>query len=94
MIKLLTPREAAAELRCSVKILHRLVASGALRYIQVGQTKLRPRKMFTPGDLEKFIADQTRRETPLAPPQRTDRSKSTFIPFSQTMRPNAARRGA
>jgi excisionase family DNA binding protein len=57
MTDLLTPREAAAELKISVKSLRALVSAGALRYVQIGLSKRRPRKMFTPGDLETFVAD-------------------------------------
>lgn len=71
MIDLLTPRQAAAELKISVKTLRLLVAAGALRYVQIGVSDKRPRKMFTPGDLETFISNQTRRDAPLCPSTRT-----------------------
>ena len=64
MIDLLTAREAAAELRCSTRDFRKLVASGALRYVQTGVSKIRPKKMFTRDDLQAFIADRTRRESP------------------------------
>jgi len=61
---LLTPREAAARLRCSYKQLARLRLSGALKYVQVGLTERRPRWRVSEADLEEFIARHTRRDTP------------------------------
>jgi excisionase family DNA binding protein len=63
MDELLTPREAAAKLRCSIKTLNGHVASGELRYVQIGQGKKRPRRRFTRSDLEALIQHQTREES-------------------------------
>jgi Helix-turn-helix domain len=92
-----TPAEAARKLRCSDKTLRGHVASGALRYVNVGHGKKRPHRMFADADLDDFIAAQTRKDVP-APCQsdatRAHRSgtttfKSEVIAF--TARPNARR---
>jgi Helix-turn-helix domain len=61
---LLTPAEAARKLRCSIKTLSGHVASGALRYVDVGLGKKRMRRMFTDADLDNLIANQTRKDVP------------------------------
>jgi len=59
-----TPREAAAKLGCSIKTLFAHVAAGALRYVDTGRGKKRPRRMFNDADLDAFIANQTRKDVP------------------------------
>ena len=59
-----TPDEAARKLRCSVKTLLGHVASGALRYVNLGHGTKRPRYRFTDADLDDFIANQTRKDVP------------------------------
>jgi excisionase family DNA binding protein len=66
-----TPAEAARKLRCSVKTLRGHVASGALRYIQIGHGTRRPRRRFTDADLDEFVANQTRKDSP-CPSTRTE----------------------
>src|SRR6266576_2774657 len=61
---LLTSKEAAARLACSVKTLNGYVEAGALRYVAIGHGKKRPRKMFTDADLTAFIEAQTRKDVP------------------------------
>ena len=61
---LYTASEAAAKLRCSTKTLAGHVALGALRYVQTGHGTRRPRRMFTEADLDAFIANQTRQDSP------------------------------
>lgn len=61
---LLTPAEAAAKLRCSIKTLKGHIATGAVRYVIIGHGSKRPRKMFTDSDLDEFIAAQTRKDFP------------------------------
>src|SRR5262249_53512472 len=56
--------EAAAKLGCSVKTLNGHVAFGALRYVSIGHGTKRPRRMFTDADLDDFIANQTRKDSP------------------------------
>jgi hypothetical protein len=90
-----TLREAAAKLRCSVKTLNGHVASGALRYVQIGHGHKRPRRFFTDLDLDSFIADQTRKDVPCPSTKPADHriststSKSVVIGF--TARRNARR---
>src|SRR6516225_6321817 len=52
---LLTAAEAARRLRCSEKTLNGHVASGALRYVDVGHGRKRRRIRFTDADLDDFI---------------------------------------
>ena len=59
-----TPREAATKLGCSIKTLNAHVAAGELRYMIKGHGKKRPRKMFADADLDEFIANQTRKDSP------------------------------
>jgi hypothetical protein len=66
-----TPREAARKLRCSIKTLNGHVASGALRYVNVGHGRERVRRMFADADLNDFIANQTRKDVP-CPSTRTE----------------------
>src|SRR5439155_18085640 len=89
-----TPREAAAKLRCSTKMLQGHVTSGALRYIQTGLGTRRPRRMFTDADLAAFVANQTRKDSPACPstkvrirPTTSSTSNGEVIAF--TARPNA-----
>ena len=96
---LVTPREAARRLRCSIKTLNGHVASGALKYVAIGHGKRRIRRMFADSDLNDFIANKTRKDVP-CPSTRietaarrisTSTSKCEVIGF--TARRNA-RRGA
>jgi hypothetical protein len=59
-----TSAEAAARLGCSIKTLNGHIASGTLRYVITGHGNKRPRRMFTDGDLNTFIANQTRKDSP------------------------------
>src|SRR5262249_41592075 len=61
---LLTPTQAARRLNCSIKTLNGHIASGALRYVNVGHGRVRVRRMFTDADLDEFIQVQTRKVTP------------------------------
>ena len=61
---LLTPAEAAARLRCSLKTLRAHVRSGALRYVITGHGKRRPAKAFASTDIAAFIEAQTRKDVP------------------------------
>jgi Helix-turn-helix domain len=64
---LLTMAEAAAKLGCSIKTLKAHVEAGALSYVVIGRGSKRPRKMFTAADLNEFIANQTRKDSPACP---------------------------
>ena len=66
-----TAAQAAAKLGCSVKTLNGHIASGALRYVDVGHGKKRRRIRFTDADLDAFIAAQTRKDVP-CPSTRTE----------------------
>jgi hypothetical protein len=59
-----TSAEAARKLHCSISTLKGHVASGALRYVDIGHGKKRLRRMFTDADLDNFIANQTRKDAP------------------------------
>ena len=88
-----TAAEAARKLRCSTKTLKGHLASGALRYVIVGHGTKRPRRMFTPADLDSFIANQTRKDVPCpSSPSRarhtsTSTSASEVIAFTAQPRP-------
>lgn len=60
---LMTPKEAAAKLGLSVKTLIAHVASGQLRFINVG-TKTRKVHRFTEYNLQTFLEKQKVKETP------------------------------
>lgn len=93
MIELLTPKEAAARLRCSVKTLRAHVRSGALGYIVTGRGKKRPGIAFDPSDLEAFTLRQRRMEAPCQSGETrvraTGNSTSSFevIAFTARQRP-------
>jgi hypothetical protein len=59
-----TPTEAARKLRCSIKTLNAYVTAGDLRYVSIGKGTKRPRRMFTDPDLNEFIANRTRKDSP------------------------------
>src|SRR5262249_57344876 len=59
-----TAAQAAAKLNCSIKTLFGHVASGALRYIDIGHGRKRRRIRFADADLDNFIANQTRKDSP------------------------------
>jgi hypothetical protein len=61
---LLTAALAAAKLNCSTKTLNGHVKAGGLKYVTIGRGTKRPRKIFTDADLNQFIADQTRKDSP------------------------------
>jgi hypothetical protein len=88
-----TPAEAASKLGCSIKTLNGHIASGALGYVIIGHGKKRPRKMFTDGDLNAFITNQTRKDVPCpstasrARRSSTSNSESTVIAFTAAPKP-------
>jgi hypothetical protein len=59
-----TAAQAAAKLGCSIKTLNGYVAAGTLKYIAIGHGTRRQRKMFTDVDINEFIANQTRKDSP------------------------------
>jgi hypothetical protein len=92
-----TPDEAARKLRCSVKTLNAHVAAGDLRYVIIGKGTKRPRRMFTDADLDAFIANQTRKDSPacrsIASRVRrsgTSNSESEVIAFTAQPRPRTS----
>jgi hypothetical protein len=75
---LLTPAAAARKLGCSIKTLNAHVASGALRCVDIGLGRKRRRPRFTDADLDEFITNQTRKDSPcLSVATRARRSGST-----------------
>jgi excisionase family DNA binding protein len=89
----MTMREAAARLGCSIKTLDGHIASGALRYVNIGHGSKRERKRITPADLNAFIEAQTRKDVacPSTEPRARRTGSSTFsgevIAFTALPRP-------
>jgi len=89
---LLTRAQAATKLNCSLRTLDGHVASGTLRYVNIGHGEKRPRRMFTDADLDEFIANQTRKDVPCPSAATGARhtgpttSKSTVIGFMEAQR--------
>jgi hypothetical protein len=79
---LLTASEAAAKLRCSIKTLNGHVAARSIKYVIIGHGTKRPRKMFTDADLNQFIANQTREDSPC--PSSVPRARVTGTSISGT----------
>jgi hypothetical protein len=76
---LLTMAQAAARLGITIEQVKAHVDDGALRYVNVGRGKKRPRYRFTPVDLDEFIANRTMQEQPCRSiaPKRTEASTSS-----------------
>jgi hypothetical protein len=74
-----TAAEAAAKLGCSVKTLHAHVDAGDLHYVIVGKGKKRMRRMFNDADLDEFITNQTRKDSPCPSIASRGRRSSTTI---------------
>src|SRR5262245_39717705 len=85
-----TPAEAAAKLGCSIKTLNGHIVSGALGYVIIGHGKKRPRKMFTDGDLNAFIINQTRKDVPCPSTASRARRSSTSSSGSEVIAVTAA----
>lgn len=64
MIDLLTPKEVAAKLHCSIKHLTALVRDGKLKCIDIGRGKKRSRRMFPLADYDEFIERLRQKEIP------------------------------
>src|SRR5262249_34964929 len=56
------PGYAAEFLQCSIKQVHTYCKRGDLRYVDIGCSEKRPRRMFTDADLIDFVERRTRRE--------------------------------
>jgi hypothetical protein len=91
---LLTPAEAARKLGCSIKTLNAHVASSALRCIDIGRGRKRRHIRFAPADLDEFIANQTRKDSPACPSTlsrarhtSTSNSESVVIAFTAAPKP-------
>jgi hypothetical protein len=89
-----TLQEGAAKLGCSIKTLNGHLASGALRYVITGHGTKRPRKMLTDADLDTFIENQTRKDSPACQSSATrarhtggSTFSSTVVAFSAQPRP-------
>jgi hypothetical protein len=96
-----TLAEGAAKLGCSIRTLRGHIASGALRYVVIGHGKKRPRKMLTDADINTFIANQTRKDSPACLSTKTharhtgtSTSKSEVIAFTarRNVRPGGTRK--
>jgi hypothetical protein len=95
MDDLFTPREAAAKLRCSIKTLKAHIASGALRYIQIGRGQVKRHRMIAESDLVDFVHNQTRKESPVPCPSSRinarriggSTSSTAIVAFSAQRRP-------
>src|SRR5262245_54416926 len=85
-----TPAEAASKLGCSIKTLNGHIVSGALGYVIIGHGKKRPRKMFTDGDLNAFIINQTRKDVPCPSTASRARRSSTSSSGSEVIAFTAA----
>jgi hypothetical protein len=93
-----TPTDAARKLGCSIKTLNGHIESGALRYVNVGHGRKRPRRMFTDADLDAFIANQTRKDVPCPSTKTGTAARRTGISTSRSevigfMAARNARRG-
>jgi excisionase family DNA binding protein len=62
-----TPAQAARRLNISIRTLRGLIASGELRYVNVGRGKQREKVMFTDSDLDDLIASRTRQKVQECP---------------------------
>src|SRR5262245_51811893 len=89
-----TAAQAAAKLNCSIKTLRAHVAAGDLRYVIIGKGTKRPHRMYAATDLDGFIANQTRKDSPAcrsiasrARRSSTSNSASEVIAFSAQPRP-------
>jgi hypothetical protein len=91
---LLTLAQAAGRLGCSIKTLKGHVESGALGYVVIGHGSKRPRKMFTAADLDAFITNQTRKDSPICPSTKTRARLSSTSTSSSEVIAFTARRGA
>ena len=87
---LMNPDEAAAQLGITVEQLLKFVGDGALKFINVGRGKTRPRRKFSQSDLDEFKAARSVLEHQSCPssspknPRRTTGtvSKSNVADFS------------
>ena len=70
----MTPAEAAAHLRISVKTLRGHVRDGSIRYIMTGRGAKRPGKAFAMADLTEFEERRRRRDAPV-----TERGKPSVF---------------
>ncbi|WP_321504119.1 helix-turn-helix domain-containing protein [Breoghania sp.] len=86
---LLTPSEAADYLRISTVTLRRLVDAGRLRYIAIGTSPKRPRRLYDVKDLDEFIAASRRRHDPSLPQirQAGKRRGAAVVLFSDISHP-------
>ena len=61
---LLTPKEVAADLRCTPKTVLGHVRDGSLRYVNVGRGRLKPSYRFFPTDVAEFKERRAKRDAP------------------------------
>jgi hypothetical protein len=86
------PTEAARKLGCSIKTLNGYVKAGVLKYVALGHGKRRQRRRFTDADLNEFITNQTRKDSPCPSDATRARrsgntdSKSEVVSFSALQR--------
>lgn len=77
---LLTEPEAAERLKVCARTLRKARDAGRLTYVLIGR-----RILYTPEDLQRFIAESTRQGNPMpktTPTRRTATKAGTVVPFS------------
>ena len=77
-----TKAQAARRLNISIRTLRGLVASGELRYVNVGRGKQREKMMFTDSDLDGFIAKRTRQKAQDLCPSTSQRARPSITSTS------------
>jgi excisionase family DNA binding protein len=75
---LLTAKQAAVRLNITVEQLGKFVEDGAIRYINTGRGKKRPRYRFDPTDLDAFKVSRSTLESPSCPSSSRKRVSRTI----------------
>jgi excisionase family DNA binding protein len=79
---LLTPSEAAIDLKCSIKTLLGYVKDGSIRYVNVGRGSVKRSYRFHPADLAEFKERRAQRDAPCQPTNpRRHRSGTSISSF-------------
>jgi excisionase family DNA binding protein len=90
-----TPAQAARRLNISIRTLRGLIASGELRYVNVGRGKQREKIMFTDNDLNDLIASRTRQKAQQSCPSTSPKARrsTTSISSGEVLAFTARRNG-
>lgn len=76
--QLLTYRDLRRKLRCSQSTAEMLVRTGQLRSVSIGAPGSRkPRRMFEPAEVARFIAERAGQPGPSAAPKRTSARRAS-----------------